>query len=509
MNDINIPGFKKSPVKINLKKEAPPAVRPAAPEGLRPPKKPLKLIVFGIIFLITALAVFSSQVLVSNQSSTSWIARLPFVSQIRHLAESVERQLKGEDEDRINILLLGMAGRNHEGGLLTDTIMLLSLEPSTKKVAMTSIPRDMAVPIEDMGWRKINHVNAYAEVAESGGGGVAVSQALSDILAVPVHYYVRADFTGFVNIIDLLGGIEVNVENRLEDYSYPVMGREAAEPYESRFEHLLVEPGLQNMDGELALKYARSRKALGAEGSDFARARRQQKILEAAKNKAFTVSTLFKPKMISDIVDEFQEHVATNLKIWEMIKLWDMFKGITSENITNKVLDNSPNNLLYDTISSEGAYILLPRSGDFAEIQYFINNIFSDAPAALKNVVKEERAAIEVRNGTWINGLASQAAIDLERYGFTVIRVGNSSRQNFQKSVIFDLTYGEKNQSLAVLKEKTGANVSLGLPQWLIDEIKNELKRETSPLQPDFVIVLGQDADKTRSGLDNQEDDNN
>jgi len=280
---------------------------------------------------------------------------------------------------------------------------------------------------------------------------------------------------------------------------------EDAEPYEDRFEHLHVDEGWQKMDGELALKFARSRHGIRGEGSDFARAKRQQKILEAVKNKILSMYVLFKPKMISNIIGEYNEHVSTNLKIWEMIKLWDLFKDIDKEHIINKVLDNGPNGLLFDRISEEGAYILEPRSGDFAEIQYFINNIFSDAPAEDKFKVSKERATVEVRNGTWINGLASKTALDIEKYGFMVVRIGNSSRQNFEKSVIYDLTYGEKMESLTILKNKTNANISFSLPEWLVGEISDELTNEKNPIQPDFILIIGQNADTTDSGTENTE----
>ncbi len=462
-----------------------------------------KFTIFLIIFLITGAMVFSSQVIVSNQDNDSWFARLPIIKQIKNLVESADQKLKGEDGDRINILLLGMGGIGHEGAYLTDTIILASLEPSTKKVSMISIPRDLAVPIEDMGWRKINNINAFAEVETSNSGGLAVSQAVSDILNIPIDYYFRLDFEGFVNIINELGGINVYVENTIDDYSYPVMGMEDAEPYENRYEHLYIEQGWHKMDGELALKYVRSRHTAGVEGSDFARSRRQQKVLEAVKENILSLNTLFKPKMIADIINQFNEHINTNLKIWEILKLWDMFKDINKDNIINKVLDNSPNGLLVDMIADDGAYILVPRSGDFAEIQYLVNNIFSDAPQEFKSKVSQERATVEVRNGTWINGLASETALDLEKYGFTVVRIGNSSRQNFQKSVIYDLTYGEKSESLAILKNKTNANIAFSLPQWLIDDIEKEIANEKNPAQPDFILILGQNADETNSGIDN------
>jgi len=466
----------------------------------------IKLFSFLFIFLMVLFIVFSNKIITSDQDSQSWIDKIPIIGQIKHLVESADKQLKGEERDRINVLLLGMGGKNHEGGYLTDTIMLASLEPSTRKISLLSIPRDLTIPMEGMGWRKINNINAYAEFKNINSGGLATSQALSDVLNIPIDYFVRLDFNGFINIIDELGGIKVEVENNLEDFSYPVMGMETAEPYESRFEHLYIAKGLQKMDGELALKYARSRHAAGIEGSDFARARRQQKILEATTNKLLSKNILFKPRLISNIIDEFKEHINTNLKIWEIVKLWSIFKDVEKENIINKVLDNGPGGLLVNMQGEDGAYLLFPRSGDFAEIQYLVNNIFSDAPPEKKSEVVIEKASIEIRNGTWINGLASQVALDVEKYGFDIIRIGNCSKQNFQKSVIYDLTYGEKIKSLTVLKEKINANISFSLPQWLQDDIKKELINETDPIMPDFILILGQNADTSKSGIENIEE---
>lgn len=281
------------------------------------------------------------------------------------------------------------------------------------------------------------------------------------------------------------------------------MGQEEALPYESRFEYLHIEKGRQKMDGELALKYARSRHAEGIEGSDFARSRRQQKILQAVKEKILSKYILFKPVMISNIIGELNEHISTNFKMWEMVKLWNILKDTKEKDIITKTLDNSESGLLIDTISQEGAYILLPRGGDFAEIQYLVNNIFSSAPEDSKKHVITEKTSIEILNGTWINGLANRVALDLEKYGFDIIRISNYSRQNLQKSAIYDLTYGEKIESLKILKEKTNADVNLGLPEWLIKELSENLSKEKNIKQPDFILILGQEADTTESGTEN------
>lgn len=463
--------------------------------------KIFKIGVFLFVFIFLLLTFLP----VSKKGSDSWLNKIPLISQLRYLVESADKDVKGEERDQINILLLGMGGKNHDGGYLTDTIILASLKPSEKKVALVSIPRDLAVPLENLGWRKINNVNAYAERDKPGSGGLAASQALSDILDIPIDYYVRVDFAGFVQIIDSLGGVEIEVENTLDDYSYPITGQEEAEPYEARFEHLRIEKGQQKMDGSLALKYARSRHAAGVEGSDFARARRQQKIIQAVKDKLLRTGNLFNPGLISELLDNLDKNLSTNLKIWEVLKLWQMFKDVKSEDIINRVLDNGANGLLVDSISAEGAYILTPTSGDFSEIQYLIKNIFTDAPLEQKSKVKNEKTKIEVYNGTWINGLANKIALDLEKYSFDVIDIGNCSRQDFQSSVIYDLTFGEKMESLAVLKEKIGANVSLSLPQWLLDDLAKKVEEEKNPSQPDFILILGQDADLTSSGRENKE----
>lgn len=466
----------------------------------KPNKRPLWFI---LIFLLIVYIIFALNK-APGEKSTAWFYNLPVISQLKHLVESADAKLKGENVDRINILLLGIGGKNHDGGLLTDTIILASLKPSEKKLSLLSIPRDLAIPIENMGWRKINNVNAFAEMKNPGSGGLAVSQTISDIFQIPVDYYLTVDFTGFEKIIDDLGGVKINVENTFDDYRYPVLGKEEA-PWEERWGHLRFEQGEQTMDGRLALKYVRSRHALGQEGSDFARSRRQQKVLEAVKTKVISLNVLFNPGLTTEIVSDINENHSTNLKIWEMIKLWGLVKNINSKNIINRVLDNSPSGLLVDTVGLDGAYLLSPKSGDFSEIKYLVNNIFADAPAGDKEKVKEEKAAVEVRNGTWINGLANQAALDLEKYGFNIVRVGNTSQKNFEKSVIYDLTYGAKIQALTILKNKTNANVALGMPQWLIDDLAKEISGQTRLIQPDFILILGQDADETRSGKENIE----
>jgi|GEM_PF-84065 len=429
--------------------------------------------------------------------------------------------LEGENEDRINFVLLGMGGPNHDGANLTDTIIVGSFKPSTKRLVLMNIPRDLSVPIAGYGWRKINSANALAEAKEPGSGGQATADLIGEILEIPIHYYFRVDFAGFVKIIDDLGGIEVEVDNTLDDYSYPIMGEEDNPDYYSRFEHLHIDAGQQTMDGELALKYARSRHGLGAEGSDFARSKRQQKILMAIKEKLFDANNLFKPKLIMNIISDAENHVSTNLTPEELVSAWQLAKDMKAENIINLNLDNGPTGLLYDQKGADGAYLLVPRGGDFKEIIAQFNaallespaeetivspttdsnisessEIIATSPAPAINpadLPAKANARLDIRNSTAINGLAASTRTKLQKYGFTVVNVSNTSHKNLSTTTIYDLTYGAKPDDLALLQYQTKAVVAQDIPDWLAAETTELLKDQPDMTQPDFILILGND----------------
>lgn len=456
---------------------------------------------FYIISFIVVALVFSGKVIMSSQSASDWFSEKGFFNNLLHLVPNSDKNLEGEEDDRINILLLGIGGEGHDGAYLTDTIIIASFKPSTKQVAMLSIPRDLYVPISGSGWRKINYINALAE-SKGEDGGKKTSEAISELFQIPIHYYLRADFKGFVNVIDKIGGIEVDVENTLDDYAYPILGREDNPDYYSRYQHLHIEKGLQKMSGELALKYARSRHAYGIEGSDFARAKRQQLVLESAKNKLFSKQTLLNPVTIGNLVGELNRNVKTNLEVWEIIKLWNTFKDTEKDMIINKVLSDAPGGLLVSSTSDYGAYILKPVSGNFSEIRNLIKNIFpEDLPLIEKkdssvsdpkdklSASSTEEASVVIKNATWINGLAAKAATILKEEKITVLETSNAPERNQKESLLFDLSYGNKNGTLETILEKTSTKQSFDFPQWLKD-----YNRDNPGV--DFILLLGTDFNK-------------
>ncbi|NCN99623.1 LCP family protein [Candidatus Falkowbacteria bacterium] len=453
-------------------------------------KKTKRFLTYTIAVVVVIL-VFSSKILISGQSgSTWWPQGEMFINSLRHLVPSADKKIKGEENDRINILLLGMGGEGHEGSSLTDTIMLASFQPSSKQTSLISLPRDLVAPISN--WQKINSINAYAEQKEAGSGGTATAAAMSELLQVPIEYYVRIDFSGFATIIDELGGITVNVENTLDDYSYPILGQEDNPDYYARFEHLHIEKGRQNMNGSLALKYARSRHAAGIEGSDFARARRQQLVLEAVKEKLLSSNILLNPIIVTKLISELNKNISTNLNVWEILRLWDLFKDIDRSAIINKVLSDAPDNLLVSGRGEGGAYILTPRSGNFAEIRNLVQNIFTDnvVISATQSLIPiNDSAKVLVLNGTWITGLAGKTAVMLEQYKFNILNTGNAPERNYSQTTVYDLSAGTKTESLSVLKQSTDAYQSFQLPTWLTNY-------QTASSSPDFILVVGTDANK-------------
>jgi polyisoprenyl-teichoic acid--peptidoglycan teichoic acid transferase len=466
--------------------------------------KKSKKIRFFLIISLTAVFILFGKVIISSPQTNQWLEDNTFWGKIKHLTVSPERKLIGEDEDQINILLLGIGGGNHNGAQLTDTIMLASLKPSTKEAALISLPRDMVAPNSfSNNWRKINSINALAEARKKGSGGEETVKVISNILDIEIAYYLRLDFTGFIKIIDELGGIEVEVERTLSDRLYPIEGQENNPDYYARFHHLYIEKGLQKMDGSLALKYVRSRHASGIEGSDFARGRRQQNVLEAIKNKLISLDMLLKPATLTRVISQLDNSIHTNLNIWEMYRMWEKFKDINKENISNHVFDDSPGGLLTASRGYEGAFILLPRNNNFNEIQNYIANIFVSEKVLLEKtndqsnqedkekkekqeikeeIIIQEGSATVVINGTWITGLAANTADNLKNAGFNIVDIGNAPERNLEESFIYDLSYGRNENKLNKLITLTEASLAYDAPSWLEEYQEKEV---------DFIVLLG------------------
>jgi LCP family protein required for cell wall assembly len=444
-------------------------------EKLIKSKKKRRAIIYTASLAVVAL-IFTGKTLISSQIGGGFL-----FNGLKHLVPDSNRLVQGESEDRVNILLLGIGGEGHDGAYLTDTMILASIKPSSKQMSLISIPRDLTSPVSN--WRKLNSISAYAEKENPGSGGEATSQAIAELFQVPINYYVRIDFDGFSKIIDELGGIEVDVENTLDDYSYPINGQEDNPDYYARFEHLHIEKGKQEMDGDLALKYARSRHAYGSEGSDFARARRQQLVLEAVKNKLLSTSTLLNPVTVSKLINEFNKDIQTNISIWEMLRIWELAKDVDRANIINQVLSDAPDNFLVAGKGEDGAYILTVKNNDYQALQELAKNIFENNKVVAKIEPLKKSSKLIILNGTWISGLAGKESEELAAYNYQTVFTGNAPVRNFEKNIIYPFN-SQKTEALSSLESLSEASIDNNVPAWALDYLGD------FP-EADYLLILG------------------
>lgn len=264
------------------------------------------------------------------------------------------------EEDRVDILLLGLRGEGDpHGGLLTDTMMVISVETEKEEVALISVPRDTYVEVPVVNQHtKINAAYALGEQIEGRGGGLVLAKlAVQEVLGINIDHVIAVDFEAFQDTIDLMNGITVDVARPLR------------ETQQWGGVDFYVPAGMQYMDGETALYYVRARFTT----SDFDRARRQQEVVVAVRNKALSLGFLSNPAKISGLLDILGRHVRTDISADDFRSLWNDVRPIADMEPKRMVLDTTE--LLYST-HVNGAYVLLPAGDSFETIQARARNIF-------------------------------------------------------------------------------------------------------------------------------------
>ncbi len=279
--------------------------------------------------------------------------------------------------DSFGAVLLGSGGAGHSGGGLTDSIIVVYVNPKDKKAVAVSIPRDLYVP----GNRKIN-----AEVSVN--GIESIKNVLKGITGLDVTKYASIDFDSLVKLIDNMGGIEVQVPKTFDDHFYPVKGLEnelcgkspeeivslhqkysgfeLEKQFTCRYEHIHFDQGITKIDGQSALKFARSRHG----DSDFGRSQRQFSILMGIVKKLTTQSPF---DTIEEAYNSVTKLIKTDLSLEEALELFEMYGDPNSYEITQIQLTDQ--NVLVSGKGNAGEYILLPKSGknNFNEIKSYIS----------------------------------------------------------------------------------------------------------------------------------------
>lgn len=374
-------------------------------EGKKRFSKKIKiLIIAGVVLLVIGIVILLKANSFLGKISTEG----NLFSSLANSLPGVEKKLQGEEEGRINILLLGMRGENVPGGgTLADTIMVVSIKPETNQVSFLSIPRDLYVDNPNLGAKsKINAVYSYGQQDGKSNGIGGMKEVVGKVVGQEIHYAIVLNFKGFVDLIDKLGGIEVSLDKPFEEamqfneervcdsyvftkptgnFEYKYHTRKDGSKYVAATYKLCTNPnvecggdfklpaGEQTLSGEKALCYARSR----VTSSDFDRARRQQVIIEKIIQKATSVGVLTDFEKMNGMAEILGDNLKTDLELWELKRLYEMQQKMQSPEKTQKVLENSAEGLLYAPAETKGAgYILLPIGNNYDKINQMFRDIF-------------------------------------------------------------------------------------------------------------------------------------
>lgn len=334
-------------------------------------------------------------------------------------------------ENRVTLLIMGLDYRDWvegDGASRTDTMILFTLDPVSNTAGILSIPRDLWVNVPGYGYGKINtayQLGAGNNYPDGGGPGLAM-KTIEEFLGISIDYYAQIDFETFVDFVDLIGGIKVNVSEEIE---LEVIG--------TQLDMVLVPGTTYVLDGGQTLAYVRNR---STSGGDFDRAQRQQEVILGIRNQLLRsdIQTL----LLSDpagIFNTLSSGIFTNLQLDEIIALGLIAQKIKVEDINRSAI-TVPDYVTLD-VSPDGLQILKPitqkirilRDELFLSSTAFAPSVLGDDLAVL---MTNEAASIQILNGTTTAGLAGITEEYLVGIGFNVVELGNASSTNL--TAIYD-----------------------------------------------------------------------
>lgn len=391
---------------------------------------------------------------------------------------SFGKGLKTDHFGHTNIVLAGIGGEGHDGADLTDTLMVASIDYENKSITMLSIPRDLYVKSGKLkSGERINEIYFIAKnrFKSSISGMEELKNVTVALTGTRIDYFIKVDFKSFKKLVDSMGGLDIMVEKDIYDPYYPLDKTIQYQPF-------AIKAGLQHMNGETALKYARSRKTT----SDFDRAQRQQQLLTTIKEKAFSLNILTNPSKIQEIYTVVNDGIETDLSLNEIITLAKTAKELKRENIHSFVLGDNPNEcggFLYTPAREffNGAYVLLPAGNSYDDINIFTKAIFDDPNIF---VAKDP---IQILNGTKKPNIAGEVTNFLSRMCLNVIHYSNAENRNLTETTMYYRPgpNGEKPKNLAFLQKFLPFKIQPGIPS---NYLNNEKKQGTA-----IVVELGED----------------
>lgn len=341
--------------------------------------------------------------------------------------------------ERVTILLMGLDyhdWRAGQGPPRTDSMMLMTIDPITESAGMMSIPRDLWVEIPGYSHGRINTAYFLGDKDRLPGGGPELAvKTVEKFLGVPIQYYVQIDFYAFIDMIDHLGGVEVDVPESIRVDPIALIDGQNS---------LILEPGIHQLNGELTLAYARARES---EGADFDRAARQQQVALAIRNKILSLNMI--PTLVAKapaLYNELAEGIKTNLSLEQMVALGLLAMQIEPGNIARGVIA-PPEMVTFERViyGGEEADVLKPVPDKIRELRDQIFAVDSGIGPAIEVSAPSEAAGLEsarvaVLNGAGEEGLAGRFADELTALGFNVTEIANADRMDYPTTRIIDYT---------------------------------------------------------------------
>lgn len=377
-----------------------------------------------------------------------------------------------DGKERLNILLIGADHRPGDagGGYLTDTMIVASVDPQTRQVSMFSLPRDttrVPLPSEWPASRRYggaypNKINTLYTIARHAPGAfpgndaqrgfLALKGALGELYGLDIKYYVAVDFQGFLDVVDALGGVTIDVQVPVSDYHYPADdGRGSL--------NLYIHPGIQHFDGPDALAYARARHAT----SDFDRAQRQQRVITSIRNQT-DLSTLLAPGRIEALFGALRKTVKTDIPPELFPNLVSLIQSLNLNELRSVVFTPPRYSSICYPCPGTGLYELVPN---VAAIRQGVKQALTADPAlaAQRQKIASEAASVVVLQGSETQGQGAQIAGYLQGQGLDAAvgeaNGGRADRTDYQQTIVraYNGAEDEMPQTAKLLGDLFGTKV--------------------------------------------------
>lgn len=381
-----------------------------------------------------------------------------------------------------NILLLGVDSRpdTADDTPRSDTLIVVHVDPVEQWVSMLSIPRDSMTEIPGYGTLKINtaYPLGYNDAAElygrnttpTEGGGALAAEAVEDFLGIRIHYIAQVDFHGFERIVDTFGGLTIDIPKPLLDPEYPTEN--------FGFERIYIPAGLQVLNGETALRYARSRH----NSSDFDRSCRQQRVLRAMLREVRARNVVEQVSLLPDVVADIEESVSTTLPIDDVgvvYALADLARSLSSD----RVMQFSINPSNVQIVAEQGSDIYWNED----DIRLLVQRWQTGPDGTLDRPV-----TLQVQNGAGVVGLAGDVTTNLAADGYTLVQPSDAPRV-YRQTLVIDYTGNP------AVRQQLAADLGIDTAQILIAPTNTA---PPAPANADLVLVLGQDYQEAWATVD-------